>query len=116
MRNLTTHDLIMATRVVKQLKITDEIQRIAKAAKEIKTLAQQKQFGIDLFFTVLGNLGSEEAERSLYDFLAGPFECEPEEIRNADVLDTAEKIKELVEITDIERWKGFFASLASMTK
>lgn len=114
MRRLSNHDLVLATRVVKDLNVTEEIKALALNIGKTATMKQAQQIGFRLFFAVLSNIGSEQAEKDLFQFLSGPLECDPEELVNADALETAEKIKELVGIIGINEWKGFFKSLASM--
>lgn len=116
MRQLRTHDLFTAMKVVKNLNISEEIKSIAAEMANGKSLKQQEQIGAQLILTVIGNMGDDHAEKAVYNFLSGPFECDPEEIREMELPELREKIREFIELIGIDGWKDFFGSLASMTK
>lgn len=116
MRKLKAEDLFAALRVVKAIGVKDEIVALATAMREKNDRKTQEEMGTELILGLLANCGDKAAENAFYTFLAGPTETSEEELRNMDLLEFAELIKELVKTTDIEAWKGFFGSLAGVLK
>ena len=45
------------------------------------------------------------AEQLIYEFLAGPFEVAPHEVKEMELFTMVES---LFKVADVEKWKGFF--------
>lgn len=116
MRALQTHDIFKAMGVIKHLGVQDEIKKIALDMEKNKKKADQREVGIELIMRVIGNASDPKAEQSLYEFLAGPLEINPEDISTMDPVALVEKIKELSNYVDAESWKSFFKSVASLMR
>ena len=72
--------------------------------------------GLELVMNILANCGTEAAEKAFFAFLASPMETDPEELREMDLEEFAEKIRELIETVDVDHWRGFFHSLAELIR
>lgn len=116
MRKLKTADLFAALRVVKLIGIKDEIVSMATSLNAKKDGKTQEELGTELIFGVLANCGDKAAENAFYEFLSGPTETEPAALREMELFEFANLIKEFVESMDLEAWRGFFHSLAAALK
>jgi len=117
MRNLKSTDLFAALRITKEIGVKQELKDFAAALASGKINAKtQREMGAELIFGLLGNCGTEAAERAFYDFLSGPLEISTQELREMDLLAFMEKIRDFVEYIDVEAWRAFFQSLASLMK
>lgn len=121
MRTLKSKDLFAALRVVKEVNIKDEMLRISEALgkdggdiTDIDTL--KKEIGLELLLGVMGNCGSEKAEKAIYAFLSGPLETPEEDLRDMDLIDQVDMIKEMIRMNESEKWKAFFTSLAGLIR
>ena len=47
----------------------------------------------------------EISEQLIYEFLAGPFEVAPHEVKEMELFTMVES---LFKVADVEKWKGFF--------
>ncbi len=109
MRKLTTQDVFAALRIVSDLQLKDEVQALAQLANDGKL--SRDEIGAQAFMKVLDLFVSKKAEGRVYEFLAGPFEVTPEEVRDLPLMELAENIKELAEENDIA---GFFTLLGGL--
>lgn len=117
MRTLKSKDLFAALRVVKEVGIKDEMRRMAELVKDGKIdTKEQTELGLELVMNILANCGTEAAEKAFFAFLSLPMEIDPEELREMDLEEFAEKIRELIETVDVDHWRGFFHSLAELIK
>ena len=117
MRQFKSTDLFAALRVTKEIGVKQELKDFANALANGKISAKtQREMGAELIFGLLGNCGSEGAEKAFVDFLAGPLEMTADELREMDLLVFMEKIKDFVEFIDMEAWKSFFTSLVDLIK
>ena len=117
MRQLKSTDLFMALRITKEIGVKQELKDFAAALASGKINAKtQREMGAELIFGLLGNCGTEAAETAFFDFLAGPLEISQAELRDMDLLDFMQKIRDFVEFIDVEAWRGFFQSLAGLMK
>lgn len=117
MRVLKSTDLFAALRVVKEIGVKDELKQFASALSDGRVSAKtQREVGAELIFGLLANCGTEGAEKAFFTFLSGPLEIPVPELRDMDLDEFAEKIKDFVESVDVEHWKAFFGSLADLIK
>lgn len=117
MRQLKSTDLFAALRVVKEIGVKEEMKQFAQAVAEGRMSAKtQREMGAELIFGLLANCGSEGAEKAFFSFLSGPLEKPVDELRDMDLDVFADTIKEFIASVDLERWRGFFSSLADLIK
>ena len=113
MRNLETHDVFAAARLLKKIGVREEIKAVAKEAEENKNKRVQFDMGFDLMFGILEKATEENAEIEIYKFIAELFECEWEEVRRMKPI---ELFKKLEQVANIEEWKSFFEYVAKLMK
>ena len=82
MRKLKTSDIPVLCRCVKRLGLKDKIREIAQAADNVQDIWS---FGFDFVWDLFDIATEKEGEDALYEFLAGPFEMTPEEVRDLDL-------------------------------
>ena len=113
MRNLETHDIFSACRLLTKIGVREEIREVAKQAEENKSKKIQFDMGFDLMFGILEKATTENSENEIYKFIADLFECEPEEVRKMNPIDL---FKNLEKVANIEEWKNFFGYVAKLMK
>ena len=117
MRTLKSKDLFAALRVVREVGIKDEMRRMAELVNSGKIgTKEQTEVGLELLMNILANCGTESAEKAFFAFLSSPMEIAPEELREMELEEFAEKMKELIQTVDVDHWRGFFHSLAELIK
>lgn len=121
MRTLKSKDLFAALRVVKEIDVKEEVLRISSALMDgsidsVDTDELKKEVGLELMLGILGNCGTEKAEKAVFDFLAGPLEKPAPDLRETDLLELMEMIKKMIEMNDGEKWKAFFTSLSALIR
>lgn len=121
MRTLKSKDLFAALRVVKEIDVKEEILRISslmtdRSIDEADLDELKKEIGLELMLGILGNCGTEKAEKAVFDFLAGPLEKTELDLREMDLLELMEMIKKMIEMNDGEKWKAFFTSLSALIR
>ncbi|WMJ83406.1 hypothetical protein ACS3UN_10055 [Oscillospiraceae bacterium LTW-04] len=110
MRKLTTQDVFVALRIVSDLQLKDEVQTLAKLAND-KELSRD-EIGAQAFMKVLDLFVSKKAEGRVYEFLAGPFEMTPEQVRDLELMVLANNLQLMAEENNIA---GFFTLLGGLT-
>lgn len=127
-RKLNTADLFEFMRMVKRTGVKDEIKKLAKnmqkkekkpqlkVVKEgddnslepiVQEAPSQAEVGIEMAFSIMEIFSNQNAEEEIYAFIARPFQCDPEEVAENDLMDTIEKLKE---VADAQKWASFFKS------
>lgn len=115
MRHLKTTDVFAALRIVTAAGISEEVKTIAKKMEEnekAKKKTDVTDIGIDLLLGVLERVVQGPSEKAFYKFISGPLEMSEKEIADMEALDLFDKLAELGEVIDKERWKNFFVRLA----
>jgi hypothetical protein len=110
MRNLQARDLFAACRVLNAIGIKDEIKEVAKDSEKVTDIWDM---GFDLVFKIFEKAVSQNAERPIYEFIAGIFECKWEDVQSMDLFEMIEKLKE---VASPEKWKLFFKNAANLMK
>ena len=109
MRKLKTLDVFEALRLVQKSGLKDQlvplIERFAKKPEEVQ------KAGILGVLTLIEVFADNKCEDLIYKWLAGPFECDPDEVRNMELDDLATKLKELTEENDL---RNFFTVLSGL--
>lgn len=115
MRKLQSYDVFAAARLLKHAEVKQVLAEVAlKKPAELKK--DLRKVGFDILIDMVANISKPEAEKAFYEFLSGPLELKPEEIRTMDLLELINMIKEFISFVDTEEWKGFFSSLQSILK
>ena len=115
MRKLKTADLFGAMRVVKAAGVKEEIKRIALEVNEKKEV-NQNEVGAELILSIIEGLANQNAEKLMYEFLAGPFEMDADQIGEMPIAELINKIKELGKLESQEGWSNFFKSLGDLIR
>ena len=112
MREIETQDVFAFVRMTKKAGITAEIKKLVLSKDSIQDLTAES-FGYDLIFTIFESASEPEAEKEVYNFLAGPLELSPEEIKKMNPIKLVEMIKGMA---SSEEWQAFFTSAAKLMK
>jgi hypothetical protein len=110
MRKLKTADIPVFCRCVKRLGMKDKIREIAQAADTVQDIWS---FGFDFVWDLFDIATEKEGENALYEFLSGPFEMTPEEVRDLDLDVLIPKVQQLVQENNLA---GFFKFAAASMK
>jgi hypothetical protein len=110
MRKLKTVDIPVLCRCVKRLGLKDKVREIAQAADSVQDIWS---FGFDFVWDLFDIATEKDGEAALYEFLAGPFEMTPEEVKNLDLDVMVANIQQLVQENNLA---GFFKFAAASMK
>lgn len=115
MRKLKTADLFAAFRVIKAIGAKEEMRKFAEDT--LKVGKTQAEVGLELILELIANCGNANAEKAIYEFLSAPLETSADELKEMDLIDFGNLIKEYIKFVDSEEWRAFFTSLGElMTK
>ena len=106
MRKLKTSDIPVLCRCVKKIGIKDQIKEVAQQANTVKDVWA---FGFDFVWNLFDIATEEASESCLYEFLAGPFEMTPAEVRDLDMDILLENIKHMVQNNNLSVFFKFAA-------
>ena len=109
MRNLLTADLFKAVRVIKASGLKEEIKPILEKASENDV--DVRGIGIEAIMTAVGALAESGVEKQLYEFLAGPFEMDPKDVAQLDIVDLCKNIEWLWKDGNLQ---AFFGQLSNL--
>ena len=112
MRTLGNEDVFAIGRILSKANLKEEIKKVT-VGKNITTEKDAEQLGFDLLFTILVNCSDETVETEIFKLLASLFECDIEEVRKMNPIETFKKIKE---VADWKEWKAFFSFAAKSMK
>lgn len=115
MRNLQTHDIFVAMKVVNSVGVAEEIKRVALLVAEKKETNVNK-IGVELLFNIMAKCANDETENLFYEFLGGILEMDMNDIKVMDPMKLIENIKKLKEVISVEQWKAFFQSLLNLIR
>lgn len=102
MRQLNTSDLFKAARLIRKMGIKEDLKKFAEG---INADQNQEEVGIDMLMLIFERATDETAEQLIYEFLAGPFEVAPHEVKEMELF---KMVESLFKVADVEKWKGFF--------
>ena len=105
MRKLKTSDIPVLCRCVKKLGLKEEIKAVAQKANTVKDVWS---FGFDFVWNLFDIATEQAGEACLYEFLAGPFEMTPEEVRDLD-MEILENLQKLVQENNLAVFFKFAA-------
>lgn len=107
MRKMITADIPVLCRCVKRLGMKEKIKEIAQAANSVQDIWG---FGFDFVWDLFDIATEKAGEEALYEFLAGPFEMTPEEVKNLTLDVLQANIKQLVTENDLISFFKFAAA------
>ena len=110
MRKLKTSDVPVFCRCIKRLGVKDQIRELALKAN---TAADVWANGFDFIWNLFDIATEKNGETVIYEFLAGPFEMSPEEVRDLELDALIGNVQQLVEENNLA---GFFRSAAALMK
>ena len=110
MRKLKTADIPVLCRCVKKLGLRDQIKTIAQEANSAKDAWDK---GFDLIWNIFDIATEQAGEGCIYEFLAGPFEMTPEEVRDLDMDILLANIQQMAMENNLT---GFFKFAAASMK
>lgn len=110
MRKLKTHDIPCLCRSIKKLGLKEKFKTIAQ---EADSAADAWDRGFDLIWELFDVATEKQGELALYEFLAGPFEMKPEEVRDLDLDVLIPGLKQLAAENNLS---AFFKSAASLMR
>lgn len=111
MRKLNTQDVFIALRLVKELNLKTELKNLVESVRSAS--GDVEEAGALGIIKVLEFVSEKQCETAFYRFLAGPFQCTPEEIPIMDLHTLIDNLLLLAEENDLKR---FFISFLGMMK
>ena len=109
MRKLNTADVFAALRVVKAANIREEIRPVLALAADGKASVQD--VGIDGVLTIIEALAGTKAEKALYEALAGPLECAPDDVAAMGITDLVEAMQGISEENNLKDFFGWLSGI-----
>lgn len=106
MRKLKTGDIPVFCRCVKRLGLKDKIRELAETANNVQDLWG---FGFDFVWDLFDIATEKDGEAALYEFLAGPFEMTPAEVRDLDLDVLIPNVQQLVTDNNLSAFFKFAA-------
>ena len=107
MRKLITYVIPVFCRCVKKLGLKEQIKDVAQKANTAKDVWA---FGFDFVWNLFDIATEQAGESCLYEFLAGPFEMTPEEVRDLDMDILLENIQHMVQNNNLSAFFKFAAA------
>lgn len=106
MRKLKTSDIPAFCRCVKKLGVKEKVKAVAEQANTVKDIWS---FGFDFVWDLFDIATEQAGEKHLYEFLSGPFEMTPEEVRDLDMDILLENIQHMVQNNNLMAFFKFAA-------
>lgn len=117
MRRLKTSDVFAFCRICSEAHVRDEVKAIAAVVQKEGAEADATAVGYDLILSVVEHLGAKGAEHMIYEFFAGVWEMDPDDIANMELSELSDTIKRWgSEYVDKETLKAFFGSLSRLMR
>lgn len=110
MRKLKTSDIPVLARCLKKVGLKEQFKTIARESDSLKEAWEK---GFDLLWSLFDAATEEHGETILYEFLAGPFEMTPEEVRDLDMDILLANMQQLATENNLS---GFFKFAAASMK
>lgn len=106
MRKLKTSDVPVLCRCMKKLGVKEQFKAIAKEANSVKDAWER---GFDLIWGLFDAITEPEGEGALYEFLAGPFEMTPDEVKDLGLDDLFANLQQLAAENNLANFFKFAA-------
>jgi hypothetical protein len=110
MRKLKTSDIPVLLRCLKKVGLKEQFKAVAQTANSV---AEMWNNGYDFLWGLFDAITEESGEYTLYEFLAGPFEMTPEEVRDLDMDILLTNMQQLATENNLT---GFFKFAAASMK
>lgn len=110
MRKLQAKDLFSAGRVLREIGLKEEIEKINNKMKNGEK-TDTEAVGIELIASVLEKAVDKKCEKTVFEFLASLFEVSAEEVEK---MDPVEMLKSVLDVANIEQWKDFFCTVRDL--
>ena len=110
MRNLNFGDMFQLARIIKKLKIKDELKDITS---NITEKSNKMEIGMDLMYAIFDKATEKQTEQEIYKFLSRPFEVKPEEVEKMDLFEVVENFSK---VANLEEWKAFLKQAAKLNQ
>lgn len=107
MRKLKTADIPVLCRCVKRIGVKDHIRALAEASDSVQDLWN---FGFDFVWDLFDIATEKNGEEAIYEFLAGPFEMTPEQVRDLDLDVMVANVQQLVTENNLASFFKFAAA------
>lgn len=126
MRKLIASDVFAALRVVSAVEDKTDVKEIVKKiVKEAEAEAEEnndedaekkndefiKSVGVGAIMKLVEMASGKKAEAKIYEFLAGPLEMQPEDVKTLPIPDFVESIKAIARENDLS---SFFDSVLKL--
>lgn len=126
MRKLIASDVFAALRVVSAVEDKTDVKEIVKKiVKEAEAEAEEnddedaekkndefiKNVGVGAIMKLVEMASGKKAEAKIYEFLAGPLEMQPEDVKTLPIPDFVESIKAIARENDLS---SFFDSVLKL--
>ena len=106
MRKLKTSDIPAFCRGLKQLGIKEQIREIAQKSDNME---EAWDYGFDLIWSLFDMATEKQGETTIYELLSGPFEMEPDAIRDMDMSEFIDSCKQLAAENNLRDFFKFAA-------
>jgi hypothetical protein len=110
MRKLRTSDIPSLCRSIKKLGLKERFKNLAQEANNATDVWDR---GFDIIWDLFDAATETEGEVAIYEFLAGPFEMTPDEVRDLDLDVLISNMKQLAAENNLG---VFFKSAAKLMK
>lgn len=110
MRNLNFGDAFQLARIIKKLKIKDELKEITS---NITEESNKMEIGMDLMYAIFDKATEKQTEQEIYKFLSRPFEVKPEEVEKMGLFEVVENFSK---VANLEEWKAFLKQAAKLNQ
>ena len=110
MRNLNFGDAFQLARIIKKLKIKNELKEITS---NITEESNKMEIGMDLMYAIFDKATEKQAEQEIYKFLSRPFEVKPEEVEKMGLFEVVENFSK---VANLEEWKAFLKQAAKLNQ
>lgn len=107
MRGLVFDDVFRLLDIVGRYDLADQATSIALELNEALE-GNAAKFGMKMFIKLTSD---DEIRSAVYEFLSGPFEMEPDEVRNMSMGNIIKAFKQLAEKSDLE---DFFSAASEL--
>lgn len=110
MRKLKTSDIPVLCRCMKKLGMKEQFKTLAQESNNVKEAWDR---GFELIWGLFDVVTEETGETAIYEFLAGPFELTPEEVRDLDLDILFSNLQQLAAENNLA---AFFKNAAKLMK
>jgi len=111
MRKIITSDVFNMLRIIKKSNLKEELRPYFRLAAE-GTLNIQ-DIGIETILGLMEIMSEQRSEDAIYEFLAGPFEMNPEEVAKLDLDTLVNLLSQLAKENDLKVFTKAVSGLIS---